>query len=162
MPIVDTDQKEDRKKVLVDYFVEDRHGHGFYALRFFFCEFLNLFNVVGQLFFMNYFLGGEFTTYGSDVISMTELEQEERTDPMSRVFPRVTKCTFHKYGPSGNIQRHDAQCVLPINILNEKIYVFLWFWFVILTVFTIFDVLHHFGLIWFTGVREFIFRRKLR
>ena len=49
MPIVDTDQKEDRKKVLVDYFVEDRHGHGFYAIRFFFCEFLNLFNVLGQL-----------------------------------------------------------------------------------------------------------------
>ena len=47
--------------------------------------------MVGQLFFMNYFLGGEFTTYGSDVISMTELEQEERTDPMSRVFPKVTK-----------------------------------------------------------------------
>ena len=89
VPIVDTDQKEDRKKVLVDYFIEDRHGHDFYAFRFFFCEFLNLFNVVGQLFFMNYFLGGEFTTYGSDVIAMTEVQQELRTDPMSKVFPKV-------------------------------------------------------------------------
>ena len=91
VPIVDTDQKEDRKKVLVDYFIEDRHGHDFYAFRFFFCEFLNLFNVVGQLFFMNYFLGGEFTTYGSDVIAMTEVQQELRTDPMSKVFPKVGK-----------------------------------------------------------------------
>ena len=89
VPIVDADQKEDRKKVLVDYFIEDRHGHDWYAFRFFFCEFLNLFNVVGQLFFMNFFLGGEFTTYGSDVIAMTEMEQEERTDPMSKVFPKV-------------------------------------------------------------------------
>ena len=55
---------------------------------------------------------------------------------MSRVFPRVTKCTFRKYGPSGSIQRHDAQCVLPINIINEKIYVFLWIWFMLLTVLT--------------------------
>ena len=70
--------------------MEDRHGHDFYALKFFFCEFLNLLNVVGQLFFMNFFLGGEFTTYGSDVLAMTELEQEERTDPMSKVFPKVT------------------------------------------------------------------------
>ena len=160
MPIVDTDQKEDRKKVLVDYFTEDRHGHGFYALRFFFCEFLNLFNVIGQLFFMNYFLGGEFTTYGSDVISMTELEQEERTDPMSRVFPKVnpsfhlqprpdskylycqvTKCTFHKFGPSGTVQTFDGLCVLPLNIINEKIYVFLWFWFVTLAFITAIQVL---------------------
>ena len=30
-------------------------------------------------------------------------------DPMSKVFPRVTKCTFQKYGPSGTVQNHDAQ-----------------------------------------------------
>ena len=90
VPIVDGDQKADRKKVLVDYFVEHRDGHDFYALKFFFCEFLNLVNGVGQMFFMNFFLGGEFTTYGSDVIAMTELEQEQRKDPLSRVFPKVT------------------------------------------------------------------------
>lgn len=44
------------------------------------------------------------------------------------VFPRVTKCTFHKFGASGTIQKHDALCVLALNILNEKIFIFLWFW----------------------------------
>ena len=28
---------------------------------------------------------GEFTTYGTDVLAMTELNQEEREDPMARV-----------------------------------------------------------------------------
>eukprot|EP00092_Neocalanus_flemingeri_P049958 GFUD01057596.1.p1 GENE.GFUD01057596.1~~GFUD01057596.1.p1 ORF type:complete len:298 (+),score=55.72 GFUD01057596.1:61-954(+) len=140
VPIVDGDLKEDRKKVLVDYFTEDRHSHEFYAIRFFFCEFLNLVNVVGQLFFMDFFLGGEFTTYGSDVIAMTDLEQEQRTDPLSRVFPKVTKCTFHKFGPSGTVQKFDGLCVLPLNIINEKIYVFLWFWFVILAIITAIQV----------------------
>merc|ERR1712203_1041848 len=29
-------------------------------------------------------------------------------------------------------QKHDALCVLPLNIINEKIYVFLYLWFVFL------------------------------
>lgn len=41
----------------------------------------------------------------------------------------MTKCVFHKYGPSGTIQKHDALCVMALNIINEKIYTFLWFWF---------------------------------
>ena len=49
---------------------------------------------------------------------------------MNVVFPKVTKCTFHKYGPSGTITKHDGLCILALNIINEKIYVFLWFWFV--------------------------------
>lgn len=83
---------------------------------------------------MDFFLDGEFTTYGSDVVRFTEMEPEERVDPMSRVFPKVTKCTFHKYGPSGTVQKFDGLCVLPLNIVNEKIYVFLWFWFIILAI----------------------------
>ena len=49
---------------------------------------------------------------------------------MNVVFPKVTKCTFHKYGPSGTITKHDGLCILALNIINEKIYVFLWFWFI--------------------------------
>ena len=29
-------------------------------------------------------------------------------------------------------------CVLPLNVVNEKIYIFLWFWFVILSAWTVF------------------------
>ena len=31
---------------------------------------------------------------------------------------RMTKCTFHKYGTSGNIENHDVLCILPLNIGN--------------------------------------------
>merc|ERR1719450_937642 len=65
---------------------------------------------------------------------MTTMEPENRTDPMNVVFPKVTKCTFHMYGASGTIGKHDSLCVLPLNIINEKIFVFLWFWFVLVAV----------------------------
>lgn len=48
----------------------------------------------------------------------------------------MTKCTFQKYGPTGTIQKHDALCVMALNVINEKIYTFLWFWFVVLAVLT--------------------------
>ena len=34
---------------------------------------------------------------------------------------QVSKCSFHKYGVSGTIEVHDALCVLPLNIINEKV-----------------------------------------
>ena len=64
------------------------------------------------------------------MLSVTAGNPEDRADPMNVVFPKMTKCTFHKYGPSGTITRHDGLCILALNIINEKIYVFLWFWFV--------------------------------
>ena len=38
------------------------------------------------------------------------------------------------------MQGFDGLCVLPLNIINEKIYVFLWFWFVTLAFITAFQV----------------------
>lgn len=52
------------------------------------------------------FLGGSFLTYGVDVIKYSNMNQENRSDPMIEIFPRITKCTFHKYGASGSIQKH--------------------------------------------------------
>uniref|UniRef100_A0A914RI43 Innexin n=1 Tax=Parascaris equorum TaxID=6256 RepID=A0A914RI43_PAREQ len=49
----------------------------------------------------------------------------------------------------GNIQRYSVQCVLVINMFNEKIFVLLWFWFMILTVCTIFSFLYWFILLTF-------------
>jgi hypothetical protein len=56
----------------------------------------------------------------------------DRIDPMSRIFPKQVKCTAYNWGGTGTIQKADILCLLPLNIFNEKIYVFLWFWFIVL------------------------------
>ena len=106
--------------------------HNMYAIRYWVCEALCLVNIIAQLYFMDHFFDGEFFSYGLRVMTFSEQAQEDRVDPMVYVFPRVTKCTFYKYGPSGSIQKHDSLCILPLNIVNEKTYIFLWFWFIIL------------------------------
>ena len=84
------------------------------------------------MFLLDRFFDGTFFTYGIEVMSFADRDQEDRIDPMIYVFPRMTKCTFHKFGTSGNIEKHDALCILPLNIVNEKIYIFIWFWLLLL------------------------------
>lgn len=161
-PIISEECKADRKKLLIDYFATNLHTQNFYAIRFFLCEFLNFVNVIAQIFFMDYFLDGEFSTYGSDVLRFTEMEPEDRADPMARVFPKVTKCTFHKYGPSGSIQKLDGLCVLPLNIVNEKIYVFLWFWFLFIAVLSGLNLVYRTAVVVMPKFRLLLLRARSR
>jgi hypothetical protein len=132
-PMMSPEDKKEQLSMLTSYFVSTLKLNDMYFYKFAFCEFLNLFNVIFQIFIMDWFLGGEFSSFGLDVLKHTQADQEFRTDPMIRVFPRMAKCTYKSYGSSGDMQKHDTLCVLPLNILNEKIYVFLWFWFMFLT-----------------------------
>ncbi|XP_077561367.1 innexin shaking-B-like [Haemaphysalis longicornis] len=134
--IMEDKERSHKKRLLTDYLQRHMRHHRLYALKYVFCEFLSFVNVLGQMFLMDKFLGGEFWKYGADVVRFTLMDQEERHDPMIYVFPRMTKCVFHSFGSSGDVQRHDSLCILPLNVLNEKIYVFLWFWLVTLLVLT--------------------------
>lgn len=114
------------------------------------------------MFFVDTFLGGAFLTYGTDVVKFSNMNQDQRTDPMVEVFPRVTKCTFHKYGPSGGIQKLDALCVLALNILNEKIYIFLWFWFIFLAIISGIALLYSMAVVLLPSTRETILKKRFK
>ncbi|XP_064457651.1 innexin shaking-B-like isoform X2 [Ornithodoros turicata] len=132
--IMEDQERTHKTSILTEYLFRNLKKHQVYALKYMFCEFLSFVNVIGQMFLIDRFLGGEFWSYGIEVIRFSQSDQEDRWDPMVFVFPRVTKCTFHTFGTSGDIQRHDALCLLPLNVVNEKIYIFIWFWFIVLVV----------------------------
>lgn len=90
------------------------------------------------------------------------MDQDFRADPMIEVFPRVTKCTFHKFGSSGSIQNYDALCILASNIINEKIYIFLWFWFIFLAVFSGVAVLYSMAIVLLPSTREKIIKKRFK
>lgn len=156
------ENRRDKVSRLVTYIMDTLHMHNFYASGYFLCEALNFANVVGNIFFMDLFLGGAFLTYGTEVIKFSGMNQENRTDPMVAIFPRMTKCTFHKYGASGSLQKHDALCVLALNILNEKIYIFLWFWLIVLAVMSGIVLLYSSALVVLPSVRELVLKWHYR
>jgi len=151
--VVNKAERSERIDTIVKYFRDNRGTHGGYFAMFVFCEMLNFANVIGQMFLMDRFLAGEFTTYGLSVLGNSELDASERKDHMAVVFPKVTKCSFFKYGPSGTIETHDALCVLPLNIINEKIYIFLWFWFIIVASITGIFLLYRLSVLMAGGIR---------
>lgn len=89
-------------------------------------------NAVCQLFLLNALLGQEFHVYGFEVIQSIINGTDWTASPR---FPRVTMCDL-KVRRLGNIQRYTVQCVLPINLFNEKIFLFLWIWMVFVAVVT--------------------------
>ena len=44
-------------------------------------------------------------------------------------------------------------CILPLNIVNEKIYLILWFWYIILAVFSALAVIYRISCIFHPGFR---------
>jgi len=103
-----------------------------------------------------------FFTFGLEVIAFAERDQEDRLDPMIYVFPRMTKCTFHKFGPSGEVEKHDALCILPLNIVNEKIYIFLWFWFALLATLSIMVIVYRIIIIISPRMRAYLLFVRFR
>ena len=113
-----------------------RHGN-YLTLTYLVCKVIFIANVVLQLFALNIFLGQQFSIYGFDVLGAMmaghDWTQSER-------FPRVTMCDF-MVRRLGNVHRYTVQCVLPINLFNEKIYLFVWFWMVFVAAIACFTLL---------------------
>lgn len=102
------------------------HVHNRAAMRYVFCEMLNFLNVLGQLWLTDYLLNREFSTYGFDVMRFLFEDNDQREDPMAKVFPKVTTCHMNMIGVGGNVQLKEGICILPMNALYEKIFVILW------------------------------------
>ncbi|CAH1990859.1 unnamed protein product [Acanthoscelides obtectus] len=133
--------KEEKIKKLREFFLKRVYINNFWSYKLIGIEVLNFLHVILQIYITNKFLSGNFRQLGSEVWSEG---LDSSVDVLDEVFPKITKCTFHKYGPSGSIQLHDAMCVMALNIINEKIYVALWFWFLFLFIASLAAVLWRF------------------
>lgn len=95
-------------------------------------------NVTSQLVLINKFLGTDYHMYGFRVLSkMIHGESWSTSDR----FPRVTLCDI-SVRQLGNIHNYTLQCSLPLNLFNEKIYIFIWFWFAMVFVVTCGSLVH--------------------
>lgn len=114
-----------------------RYGNYLLAL-FVFVKLLYSLNSIIQLFMLNHFLGNDFLVLGLEVIS--KIWDGEDWTQLNR-FPRVTMCDF-RIREVGIVHRYTVQCVLSINLFNEKIFIFLWFWLCLVSIFNVLDLIN--------------------
>lgn len=114
----------------------NKRGGTFLTGLFIFTKFLYLINVIAQFFILNKFMATDYNFYGFEVIEAIIRGDNFRE---SARFPRVTLCDF-QIRQLNNLQTWTVQCVLPINLFNEKIFIFIWFWLVFVSVLASYSV----------------------
>ncbi|ETN68302.1 putative innexin-3 [Necator americanus] len=112
---------------------------GFYlSAVYVFTKFLYVFNIFAQFCIFSAFLGTNNSFWGWEIFRDIWSGREWN---VTGHFPRVTMCDF-TVRVLGALHRWTVQCVLMINMFTEKIYVFLWFWFILVGVLSVISLIY--------------------
>ena len=117
-------------------------------------------NGVVQFVILNSFLGTDFALFGFEILSGLANENADSLKPSPR-FPRVTLCDF-QIRQLQNVQQWTVQCVLPINLFNEKIFLFIWFWLVAICILSFISLCTNFYAIMFPVKRVDYIKKYLK
>ena len=131
LPVLDRGVLKARVTNLAVYLRQTMGTYQGYFVRFVLCDALNVANVIGTIYCIDRFLGNKFLDYGNQVVSY--LSSGGEFSPFSTTFPKQAKCQMSYFGSSGTTSHVDGLCVLALNVLNEKVYLVLWFWLIFLS-----------------------------
>lgn len=153
--VISMDDTADAKMTNIVKYLRASHGrlNNAYAYGYLCMQILNLTAVVSMMFLLERFFGGIFLDYGHTIVQYLNGHPDVDHNPMVYAFPRLAKCIFKQFGVSGSIESHDVLCLLPQNIMNEKIFLVLWFWFVILTTIVCVQIVYIIAMIAFPILR---------
>merc|ERR1719483_1366285 len=153
----------------VKYFKSVFHHNSWYFASFIMCELLNFGLLFVQFQLTDSFLNNKFRWYGWEVITYYSYDRRTRMDPdmnlrnpTCAVFPTVTSCNIPNVGAAGGEQYHNGLCVLTQNIINEKIFLVLWFWYAFLGPVSVVYAFYRLITLMFDGVRFGLIYRKVR
>ncbi|XP_068155269.1 innexin inx6 [Drosophila tropicalis] len=136
--------------------------HCCYSIKYAFCEFLNLTISILNFWLMDVIFNGFWYKYIHALAAIPVYDWNLWNVMTSRVFPKVAKCEMFVYGPSGTPNVLDILCVLPLNILNEKIFAVLYVWFLFIAMLAGINILYRLLLICCSELRLQLLRTHLR
>ncbi|KAF7491937.1 Innexin inx2 [Sarcoptes scabiei] len=144
--------KNDKLARMASYIAGSIGHNDRYMFSYYLCEFIAFFNAITQFCIIDWLFGGQFLTYGHEVFRLLIRSQAKdfpifsehsnELDIVNKIFPRMTKCEYRRYGPSGSAENIDALCMLPLNVFNDKFFLFIWCWILLLLTFFLMTFLY--------------------
>lgn len=123
---------EDQVNGLGNFFIRHPKWFDSCALKLLVCQGLCLLFSICQMYFMDIVLSHQFLHIGNHIQNWEQLNTA-----LDTIFPLVVMCEMSFFGNSGEVQNASGVCNLPINIINEKIYLIIWVWFLVMIVTTV-------------------------
>ncbi|EFP01414.1 CRE-INX-15 protein [Caenorhabditis remanei] len=118
-------------------FIPNAIGRNWVSFNYVLTKALFVVNLMAQMILIHFFLGFDIDDFlslrvgfGSNWIA-------------NGIFPRQTMCDF-EVRKKGSIQKYSVQCVLSMNMLNEKIFLALFYWLLALLLLTIWNLVSSF------------------
>ncbi|XP_031626571.1 innexin inx5-like [Contarinia nasturtii] len=123
----------EKKNNVIAYFNEKLAGraHAIYTNQYIGVKVLSIVCILINMIMLNMVIPGYWATYWratTGLITGDTLQWRVNSD---LAFPRITKCMFKASGPSGSLQEYDALCLMPLNVVNQKIFVIIWIWYIL-------------------------------
>lgn len=136
-PYIQEDCWNSQRERLLRYLHGPKRHHRHYAIKYYFCETVALAALVFNMNMISVVFNNFWVEYFPAIQALLRHDFDDFTKQSSILFPSQAKCDYFNFGSSGSIQRIDALCILPQNVVNEKIFVFLYFWMIVLLFFAI-------------------------
>jgi len=99
-------------------------------------------NAVFQIILLNWIIGEGAWKWGFEV-AICILNGDSWTNTWR--FPMTTFCDFQYHNNMGIVQQQTVECVLGVNLYNEKIFLFVWCWLWFMLVMNTLSVFNWFG-----------------
>ncbi|XP_018023784.1 innexin inx2 isoform X2 [Hyalella azteca] len=123
---------EDKKNFLVWHMKQTRGNHEYWLWQYLLTELLAIALLTAFFILTDVFLGGDFYNYGLDWLNYMHNSTNTTISPMTARFPRLTVCKLQYHSRGGSINSYYPLCLLPINCFNDKIFLFMYFWYAML------------------------------
>jgi len=128
------------------------------AIRLLMCQATCLILTIIQLYMMDIVLDNQFLHLGSSISASWQILDRA----LETIFPIIVQCTMNYHGPSGEVMHVSGLCTLPINIVNEKIYLVIWIWYLTMIILTVLSLLGQILLLLAPYLRQVILHREAK
>jgi len=134
-----------------------------YYAKFQTCQLLNIVMLILNFWATDQFLTGGFSWYGPKAVTYMRSSpgyREGSQSPMCETFPTVVGCKFSAVGAAGSETSDHGICILSQNAINEKIYLFLWFWFLLLIIASVLQLIYEIAILSIGAFRSWMMEQQ--